>query len=30
MGYYEMPWVEIDVDKINTELIDFQNKYALT
>lgn len=25
-GYYDMAWVEIDIDKINTELIDFQNK----
>ena len=27
-GYYDIAWVEIDIDKINTELIDFQNKYA--
>ena len=25
-GYYDIPWVEIDIDKINQELLDFQNK----
>ncbi|XP_070190341.1 dynein axonemal heavy chain 5-like isoform X2 [Littorina saxatilis] len=25
-GYYDIPWAEIDIDKINTELIDFQNR----
>jgi len=25
-GYYDIPWVELDIEKINTELIDFQNK----
>jgi dynein heavy chain len=25
-GYYDIPWVEIDIDKINTELLEFQNK----
>ncbi len=27
-GYYETPWIEINIDQINTELIDFQNKLA--
>ncbi len=27
-GYYDIPWVEIDIDKINNELLDFQNKYV--
>lgn len=27
-GYYDIPWVEIDIDKINQELIDFQNKWV--
>ncbi len=25
-GYYDIPWVEIDIDKINQELLEFQNK----
>jgi len=25
-GYYDVPWAEINIDKINTELMDFQNK----
>ena len=25
-GYYDIVWVELDIEKINTELIDFQNK----
>ena len=25
-GYYDTPWRDIDIDVINTELIDFQNK----
>ena len=25
-GYFETPWIEINIDQINTELIDFQNK----
>ena len=29
-GYYDIPWVEIDIDKINQELLDFQNKYELS
>jgi dynein heavy chain, axonemal len=28
LGYYDIPWVEINIEKINTELIDFQNKWA--
>ena len=27
-GYYDVPWVEINIEKINTELIDFQNKWG--
>ena len=25
-GYYDILWTEIDIDKINNELLDFQNK----
>ena len=25
-GYYDIPWVEVDIEKINQELLDFQNK----
>ena len=25
-GYYDIAWTEIDIDKINTELLEFQNK----
>ena len=25
-GYYEILWAEIDIEKINNELLDFQNK----
>jgi len=25
-GYYDIPWTEIDIEKINNELLDFQNK----
>lgn len=25
-GYYDILWVEVDIEKINTELLDFQNK----
>ena len=25
-GYYDIPWVEIDIEKINTEIVEFQNK----
>jgi len=28
-GYCDTPWVEINIDQINTELIDFQNKYVV-
>lgn len=27
-GYYDILWVEVDIEKINSELLDFQNKYA--
>lgn len=25
-GYFDILWTEVDIDKINNELIDFQNK----
>lgn len=25
-GYYDILWVEVDIEKINNELMDFQNK----
>ena len=25
-GYYDIPWGDVDIEKINTELIDFQNR----
>lgn len=25
-GYYDILWTEVDIEKINSELIDFQNK----
>eukprot|EP00118_Oscarella_pearsei_P013119 m.101516 g.101516 ORF g.101516 m.101516 type:complete len:4701 (+) comp37133_c1_seq2:73-14175(+) len=25
-GYYDIPWVELDTEKINNELLDFQNR----
>ena len=27
-GYYDILWVEVDIEKINNELLDFQNKYT--
>lgn len=27
-GYFDTPWIEINIDQINTELIDFQNKWV--
>lgn len=26
-GYYDIPWAEIQIEKINQELIDFQNRW---
>ena len=26
-GYYDILWNEVDIEKINNELIDFQNRY---
>ena len=26
-GYYDILWQEVDIDRINNELIDFQNRY---
>ena len=25
-GYYDIPWVEINIEKINGEIVEFQNK----
>ena len=25
-GYHDVAWTDVDVDKINAELVDFQNK----
>ena len=25
-GYYDIPWVEVDIEKINSELQDYQNR----
>ena len=27
-GYYDILWMEVDIDKINSELQDFQNKWV--
>ena len=27
-GYYDILWQEVDTEKINNELLDFQNKYV--
>jgi len=27
-GYYEILWTDVDIEKINAELLDFQNRYA--
>ena len=27
-GYYDIPWVDVDIDKINNELLEFQNMCA--
>ena len=27
-GYYEIPWIEVDTDKINGELQEFQTRYS--
>ena len=29
-GYYDILWVEVDIEKINLELQDFQNRLAFT
>ena len=29
-GYYDILWTEVDIEKINNELIDFQNRSAFT
>ena len=26
-GYYDILWTEVDIEKINNELLDFQNRY---
>ena len=28
-GYYDVLWTEVDIEKINMELIEFQNRYFL-
>lgn len=28
-GYYDIPWVEVDIEKINSELQDYQNRYGI-
>jgi len=27
-SYNDIPWVDINIDKINTELVEFQNKFV--
>lgn len=27
-GYYDILWTEVDIEAINAELLDFQNKYC--
>ena len=27
-GYFDILWAEVDIEKINSELLDFQNKYV--
>ena len=27
-GYYDILWTEVDIEKINNELLDFQNRYS--
>ena len=29
-GYYDILWTDVDIEKINTELIDFQNRCDLS
>ena len=29
-GYQETSWIEINIDQINSELLDFQNKFAFS
>ena len=29
-GYYDIHWEDVDIDKINNELSDFQNRYETT
>lgn len=28
-GYYEILWTDVDIEKINAELLDFQNRCVL-
>jgi len=28
-GYYDIIWTEVDIDAINTQLLDFQNKWVV-
>ncbi len=25
-GYYDIPWTDVDIERINNELVDFQNR----
>jgi len=27
-GYYDIVWADVNIEKINTELLEFQNKWA--
>ena len=29
-GYFDILWTEVDIDKINQELLDLQNRYVVT
>ena len=29
-GYYDILWVDVDIEKINNELLDFQNKCVIS
>lgn len=28
-SYYDLLWVDVDIEKINNDLVDFQNRYTL-
>lgn len=29
-GYYDILWIEVDIEKINNELLDFQNRCCIS